>query len=262
MVRNQGLAACGREFSSRGLGSDTWAVFREDAGPFPVFSATRGDGELPATPDLRAMTEEAVADLLTAAGHPDHGGWLTRNIAAGLMTASLEIQSWEGEEWPLESADGERATAWATPADRRTPYDWIRARAGQEHALISTYQDDAVFGLNFIPRHDRQLPNSPVGDRRPRQHLPLPTGRINHVEIVYDTTVEGGACPGLVTEAFLHGKDRSTLLIAAEAYSRDEWHLYDESVVALIDPTAADALDWVPVRKRWRPTTVTRDPQA
>ena len=59
---------------------------------------------------------------------------------------------------------------------------------------------------------------------------------------VTSTVVEGGARPGLVSEALLHSNNRSTLLIAAEANSRSEWHLYDESVVALTDPTAADTL--------------------
>jgi hypothetical protein len=42
------------------------------------------------------------------------------------------------------------------------------------------------------------------------------------VEVVYDTVVEGGQAPGLVTEVPLHGDNPSTLLIAAEAYSRHE----------------------------------------
>ena len=245
----------GWEFSSQRLDLDSWAVFREDGGSFPVFSAQRWSSDLPEPRDLRAMTEEAVADLLAAAGLPDHVGWLTRNIAAGLMMASLDIESWEGEEWALESDDDEQATAWATPADRRTPFDWLRARTSQGQAQITTYQDDGVFGLNFIPLQDCRLPALPEGERRPRQDLPLATGRISHVEIVYDTTVDGGAGPGLVTEALLRSKDRSTLLIAAEAYSGNEWCLYDESIVALTDPASADALDWLPERTRWQPAT-------
>lgn len=42
--------------------------------------------------------------------------------------------------------------------------------------------------------------------------------------------------PGLVTEALLHGEQGSLLLIAAEAYGADEWHLFDESVVAIPEP--------------------------
>lgn len=47
---------------------------------------------------------------------------------------------------------------------------------------------------------------------------------------------------GLLTEVLLHGETGTTLLIAAEAYSREEWPLHDESVVALPSPAAADPL--------------------
>jgi hypothetical protein len=68
---------------------DVWAVFREDGGPFPVFSAARGQGALPPLDELEAMTQEAVADLLAASGLPDTVGWITgehrRCAAAGVM---------------------------------------------------------------------------------------------------------------------------------------------------------------------------------
>jgi hypothetical protein len=244
----------GWEFTSRDRGIEAWAVFREDGGPFPVFSSARGNGPLPPRHDLQEMTEEAVADLLAAAGHPDEVGWIGRNITAALLMASLEIASWEGEEWALESDDGGEPAAWADPEDARTPYAWLRARSDRGDAVVDIYQDDAVFGLNFIPARDPGLPESDTGSRRSRRDLPLVTGTVNQVEVVYDTVVEGGASPGLVTEALLHGENRSTLLIAAEAYSRSEWHLYDESVVALTDPASVDALEWLPGRRHWRPT--------
>jgi hypothetical protein len=244
----------GGEFTCRDRGTEAWAVFREDGGPFPVFSSARGDGLLPPRHDLQTMTEEAVADLLAAAGHPDQVGWIRRNLTAALLMASLEIVSWEGEEWALESDERGDATAWAGSRDARTPYAWLRARSEQGDAVVDIYQDDGVFGLSFIPARDSRLPEADAGSLRSRRDLPLVTGPVNQVEVVYDTVVEGGACPGLVTEALLHSDNRSTLLIAAEAYSRSEWHLYDESVVALTDPTAADALEWLPGRQRWRPT--------
>ena len=230
-----------------------WAVFRDDAGPFPVFSSTRGSGDLPPRDHLRAMTEEAVAHLLVAAGHPNEVGWITRNIAAALLMASLEIASWEGEEWALESDHEDEPLAWATPADARTPYEWLRARADGRDALVRTYQDAELFGLSFLRNREPHLPASDIGSLRLRRDLPLVTGRINQVDVVYDTLVEGGACPGLVTEVLLHGDAASTLLIAAEADSRSEWRLYDECVVALADTAAADALNWVPERQHWFP---------
>jgi hypothetical protein len=244
----------GWEFTSKDGRSGFWAVFREDGGSFPVFSSARGNGDLPPQADLSAMTEEAVADLLAAAGHPDEVGWIRRNITAALLMASLEIVSWEGEEWALESDDQEEPTAWASPDDARTPYAWLRARGVGRDVVVHIYQDDGVFGLCFIPTGNPCLPESDTGLLRSRQDIPLVIGRVNQVEVVYDTVVEGGLCPGLITEVLLHGDSRSTLLIAAEAYSRNEWCLYDESVVALTDPTAADALQWSPRRQGWTPT--------
>jgi hypothetical protein len=231
-----------------------WAVLRKDGGPFPVFSSARAEGALPPRDELEEMTMTAVADLLAAAGLADDNGWVTRNITAALLFASCDIVSWEGEEWALESGADEEASAWAGPGDPRTPYAWLRARGVASDAVIGVYQDDANFGLCFIPTTEPCLPESDTGSLRSRRDIPLTCGRINQVEVVYDTVVEGGRCSGLVSEALLHGERASTHLIAAEAYSRDEWHLYDESVVALTDPAAADALDWIPARRRWRPT--------
>jgi hypothetical protein len=66
------------------------------------------------------------------------------------------------------------------------------------------------------------MPEFDSGSLRSCRDIPLVRGRINQVEVVYDTVVEGGQAPGLVTEVPLHGDNASTLLIAAEAYSRHE----------------------------------------
>ena len=89
---------------------DVWAVFREDGGDFPVFSARRGDGELPSFGELEEMTRSAVADLLTAADLSDDVGWVTNDISAALLLPSADVTSWEGEEWALESGDDDQAT--------------------------------------------------------------------------------------------------------------------------------------------------------
>jgi hypothetical protein len=70
----------GREFTSQS-GEPAWSVFREDAGPFPVLSAARGD-VMPSRDELRAMTREAVADLMAAAGLADEHGCITAKTAS------------------------------------------------------------------------------------------------------------------------------------------------------------------------------------
>ena len=228
-----------------------WAVYRDDGGPFPVFSAARGDGDLPSHDDLEAMTVEAVADLLAAGGWADDHGWMTKNISAALLLASRDITGWEGEEWALESDEDDEPLAWASPGGDRTPFLWLRARGASSHTFISTYQDDFVFGLDFLGRSDRQLPESDTGSLRSRPDVPLPTGPLNKVEVVFDTAVEG---TGVLSEVLLHGDTTSSMLIAAEAYSPTDWRLYDESVVVLPDATTADRLDWHPPRRKWVPT--------
>lgn len=235
-------------------GRDVWAVLREDGGDFPVFSAVRGQGVLPPLEDLEAMTLEAVADLLASGGWVDEIGWMSANVSAALLFASREVSGWEGEEWAVESGDGDVPLAWAMPADGRTPFLWLRARGVDGDALISVYQDDALFGLDFFSNANLQLPDSDTGSLRSRRDAPLLSGRINKVEVVLDTVVEGGSAPGLISEVLLHGDTSSSLLMAAEPYSRDEWHLYDESVVVLPDVAVADALDWIPPKRRWHPT--------
>ncbi|MFI1992993.1 hypothetical protein [Actinoplanes sp. NPDC020271] len=242
----------GWEFTSR-AGEPAWTVFRVDGGPYPIFSAARGQS-FPPPDDLAAMTHEAVADLLAAAGLADQHGWITQNISAALLLASMSIASWEGVEWALESAPNDFPIAWAEPDAARTPYDWLRAIGAEASTEISVYQDDVLFGLRFVPTGELRLPEFDSGARRSRREIPLVRGPINQVEVVYDTVVEGGREAGLVSEVLLHGNHASTLLIAAEAYSRNEWHLFDESVVALTEPTTADALAWTPERRPWRGT--------
>jgi hypothetical protein len=261
--RSRWMATAASNVSSRdGIGwefsdfhqRDVWSIFREDGGDFPVFSAARGEGPLPLRQELEAMTLEAVAGLLAAIDVPDQVGWLTKNVTAALLVAAAEVDSWEGLEWAIESGENDVALAWAQPSDGRTPFAWLRGHGADHDVAIDIYQDNGVFGLSFLPFIDRHLPESDEGSLRSRREVPVVSGRINKVEVVLDTLVEGGAASGLVTEVLLHGDSSSTLLIAAEAYARDEWHLYDESVVVVPDVAVADALAWIPPRRQWRPT--------
>jgi hypothetical protein len=237
-------------------GREVWAVFREDGDDFPVFSAIRGDGELPPLDELEEMTLEAVADLLAARRLRDPVGWITTNISAALLLASCEITGWEGPEWAIESGEDDIALEWAEPTSGRTPFAWLRAKATDREVVIDIYQDNVYFGLDFLPTFNPQLANFDTGSLRARLDAPVLTGRINKVEVVFDTELDEKWLrgPGVVSEVLLHGDTSSSLLIAAEAYSRDEWHLYDESVVVLPDVTVADALPWIPARHKWRPT--------
>ncbi|QKE85140.1 hypothetical protein [Arthrobacter sp. NEB 688] len=244
----------GWEFTPQGGGEVAWTVFREDGGPFPVFISSRGLGAPPSAEDAQAMTEEAVADLLDAGGHADVVGWTTRNISTILCLGRIRVLSWEGEEWALNDPDAGELAEWAASSDQRVPFNWLVARTDEGDRQVATYQDDGLFGLSFTSGSTRSLPTAAVGSLRPRNDAPLLRGPVRNVEVAYDTLAEGCRTPGVVTEVLLHGEHGSTLLIAAEAYSRDDWRLYDESVVVLPSIEAADALTWTPDRRRWRPS--------
>lgn len=237
-------------------GLPVWAVFREDGGPFPVFSATRGEVGLPAREELLAMTIAAVTDLLRAAGLGDDVGWNAQNIAAGLMWAAEDLTSWEGEEWAIESDGADNPLTWGGPEDGRTPFAWLRARSRADSRLVGVYQDEGVFGLDFTELWTRELPSRDQGSLRSRRNIPLACGPVQSVEVVYDTLVEGGRSPGLVTEVLLHTERGNLLLLAAEAYGANEWHLFDESVVAIPEPERVAAMTWVPPRQQWRSAEV------
>ncbi len=160
--------------------------------------------------------------MLTELHAPYKQDWTTKNIAAGLLLATAEVSSWEGLEWGLESDTEDEPLAWAAPKDARTSFAWLCAQGKTKTWHVDTGADDALFGLTFSSEVSRALPREAAGSWRPRHDLPLATGHIRAVEIVYDTTLDLGTPPGLVTECLLHGDIASTHLIAAEAYSRDE----------------------------------------
>ncbi|TQL01512.1 hypothetical protein [Cellulomonas sp. SLBN-39] len=231
-----------------------WVVRCEHDRPLVVIYARRSADPLPPDDELAALTRDAVGALLRDAGVPDVVGWTTRNVTNALMIAARDVASWEGDEWQVEPG-GDPATSWATPADGRTPFAWLRAR-GSSDTRIGTYQDDGAFGLSFVDVPDIDVMAIAAGELRPRTGLDLARGRIHGADVVLETGVEGARAATLLTEVLLHGDSGTTLLVAAEAYSRSEWRRHDESVVAVRDLSAADVLPWSPPRPPWRPPPV------
>lgn len=185
----------GWEFADMPSGDVVWTVSREDGGAFPVFCAARAQGMLPTPGDLEAMTAEAVSDLVSTAGIADPVGWISRNIAAGLLFASCDVLTWKGEEWALGTGGLDALIAWATPGDPRVPYAWLRARCRGSERLISIYQDDALFGLSFLSPVDHRLPASDSGSLRSRARIGLgmvhPLGRSSRHDLTNTSTEPG-----------------------------------------------------------------------
>lgn len=245
-------ASAGTGWEFRGPDGELgWTVSRAESGPRQVFSSVRGPEAAPDGADLEAMTAYAVGDLLGGLDHVDEGGWIARDVSAGLLLAAVDVTGWQGEEWAVETTRDGTPVRWAGPSDGRTPYAWLRLVTAEGARVIGTYQDDAVFGLDLTSRLDPAPLARPQGSRRPRPDLALPRGPIRAVDLVLDTSVAGAAGPGVVTEAVLHGEEAALLLVAAEAYGTDEWHLHDQSVVVVTDPRLADELTWIPPRAPW-----------
>lgn len=239
-----------------------WEVFREDSGPSPVFMATRHSENLPDLATLRAMTVEAVGDLLASAGHLDEVGWLTKNIAEALLLAARAVYEWEGEEWAVEMDSDGNGLEWADGDSPRVPFAWLNLATDSGSQSVDIYQDDAAFGLSFISPCRRTVALEAQGALRPRRAIPLVTGQITSAEVLYDLTECGARCSGVVSEVVLRGEQELTHFIAAEAYGCDEWHRFDESVVVLTHGDAASTLDWIPPRPKGFPAKRVPDQEA
>ncbi len=215
---------------------------------------------MPGAEQLWDMTQAAVAALFAAVSDDgDRGaffpdtGWFVRNIAKALMMASTDVLRWEGLEEPIETAVDGQPTLWAAPGAPRTPYSWLRALGPSGAVNIGTYQEDALFGLRFDPGPTPGVPPAAaLGWLRQRSDIPLVRGAIRRVDLVFDTQAEGLSDQGVFTEVLLRSERESTLLMAADAYYLDEWHLCDDAVVAVPDLTTADALQWTLGRPNWR----------
>jgi hypothetical protein len=232
----------GWELETPGVGR-VMEVFREDSGAVPVISC-KTFHQVPAHLVAR-FTHEATVDLLAGVLRADSIGWLAANIARALALTGRTVLGWTGVEEPLELATDSVGTQFSEVDAERVPFAWLRARLDEGEVGISIYQDDADFGLRFEPRCPFTLEAFSKGEYRLHPEAALPVGLVQSTEVVLDT---GVCATAVLSEITFRIDGVATLLIAAEAYGPDEWYLYDESVVVLRDPSAADRLEWYPQR--------------
>jgi hypothetical protein len=221
-------------------------VFRDDSAAVPIISCRTF---LPVPPEAVAqLTRKAVPDLLHEALNQQRTNWLATNIAQALALAGRTVLRWSGPEWSIVDSDDPRDNEFVPPDADRLPFHCLQAHLADGGAEISIYQDDYLFGLCFEPKIGRELEEYGTDHFRLHREADLPTGLIERVEVVLDDSIrsEGQEDDAVLSEVTLTIGGRSVLLIAAEPYDGDqEWHLYDEMVVVLRDPSAADRLDWV-----------------
>ncbi|MGW2090626.1 hypothetical protein [Promicromonospora sukumoe] len=202
---------------------------------------------------VQRLATEVVTELLDGVVRRGHFGWPQANIAHALSWVGREVQHWWGPEWPLDGTPAEDRT-YSPPDAEAVSLAWLGLALDTGDVQVTTYQDDAYFGLCFEPQ-PREAPT----DNDPRYYrlhesLPLPVGRIDQVTVAIDTTTLDDPLSDVVlAEATLVVGGRPIPLVAAEYYGHDEWHRLDESVVVLRDPGALDRIDWLPPRpaRRW-----------
>lgn len=220
-------------------------VFREDSGEVPTITST---SFVPVAISLvDRFANAAVADLLGGILREDRTNWLATNVAALLALSGHLVDQWSG---PEERTDGS-ADEYATEKAVAVPFAWLALTLDVGEAEIASYQDDAYFGLRLAPSPQRRISAYDSGYFRIHGRLDLPTGVIESVTLVLDTTVMGGeGSDAVIAEMMLRVDGQPVALIAAESYGPGEWHRLDESVVVLRDLAASDRIRWIPARPR------------
>ncbi|MFI8523327.1 hypothetical protein ACIGB8_02710 [Promicromonospora sukumoe] len=195
---------------------------------------------------VQRLATEVVTELLDGVVRRSEFGWPQANIARALSWVGREVGRWWGPEWPLDGASAEEKS-YAAPDAEAVPFAWLGLALDTGDVEVTTYQDDAYFGLLFAPQvRDALVDNDPRYFRL-HESLPLPVGRIEQVTLAIDrTTLDDPLSDVVLAEATLVVGGRLVPLVAAENYGPDEWHRLDESVVVLREPGAADRINWLP----------------
>ncbi|MFE7508248.1 hypothetical protein [Promicromonospora sp. NPDC057488] len=201
---------------------------------------------------VQRLATEAVTELLDGVVRRGRFGWPQANIAQALSWAGREVGRWWGPEWPLDGSDAgtfAEGKTYAAPDAEASSFAWLGLALDTGDVQVTTYQDDAYFGLCFEPQPRNALADNDPRYYRLHESLALPVGRIEQVTVAIDrTTLDDPMSDVVLAETTLVVGGRPVPLIAAENYGPDEWHRLDESVVVLSDPDAVDRIGWLPPR--------------
>ncbi|AEV85366.1 hypothetical protein ACWT_4346 [Actinoplanes sp. SE50] len=168
--------------------------------------------------------------------------WLQARIAEFRAVPGRTVTGWYGVEMAVREGGG-AGPEFAGPDAPCLQLLTLSAQVLDGPALtVGTYQDDDVFGLLLTSPEDGA--SSRNGIFRARSLPELPVGPVDEVTVHLDADV--------LAEVVLRIGERNLLLIAGEAYENGDgdlsWHRLDESVLAFVDPEAAQALPWIPRR--------------
>lgn len=207
----------------------------------PVLSARMYSRDRPPDEVLIPFTEAAVSELLAAVRIQDPVGWTTRNVAAALRLTGRSVAAWRGIEMALDHDDPTGTSVWSEPGAARVQLLWLALVLDAGATVpVSIYQDDELFGLQFVD-HGGDPSGSPSPGYRTRDDLPMPVGEIEQVAVSLERT--GAAA--ILADVRLTIGGKTCALVAAE-YVDGGWRRLDESVVAVPDAGVLERLDWVP----------------
>jgi hypothetical protein len=156
----------------------------------------------------------------------------------------LTVTSWNGREWAIRTGDEpDSESQFEDPTvpclQFLTLFPVIES--GLLARIVSEQQDD---GWGLAMDHENWIARGSAGAVRERESLSLPTGQIESV----DVRVEDA----LISEVLLRIGGTELLLVAGEvgdAWGEPlQWHRFDEEVLAFLDPSDADRIDWIPPR--------------
>lgn len=161
---------------------------------------------------------------------------MTQDFAA---LRGSRVDSWSGVEMALR----ETGPQFEDPEVEFLQLLGLRA-SGDTPWTVGTYQHDTAWGLWLGADPAISDDVCWTGIYRWRELPELPTGVIDHVDVVVEDE--------LVAEVSLRFGTRTLLLMAGEVHETMtgglSYHRFDESVLAFTNPAAADRVPWVPAR--------------
>ncbi|HEX5116973.1 MAG TPA: hypothetical protein VFW65_17415 [Pseudonocardiaceae bacterium] len=172
-------------------------------------------------------------------------GWVAERSREFESLRGRRVESWVGVEMALrEDVTGHGAQF----VDPEVPcLQLIRLHATLEDGStmgVTTYQDDAEFGLRACPGAQVLDADRWAGIYRWRPLTELPVGQVDEVTVFVDDCV--------LAEVGLRIGARPLLLIAAELAEtptgRLSFRRLDESILAFTDPASANQVPWATAR--------------
>ncbi|WP_181771018.1 hypothetical protein [Amycolatopsis pittospori] len=167
--------------------------------------------------------------------------WVAEPSSRFTALVGERIEAWAGVEMALRENVAGNGPQFTDPDVPCLQLLELQARVGTDTSLsVGTYQNNDLFGLYCRPASEFRDAEHWDGIYRWRSLPELPTGLVERVAVFSDEDV--------LAEAHLRIGGRPLVLLAGELEEHYTGELIfqrlDESVLAFLDPAAADRLPW------------------